>query len=51
MGLPEKGKVVPVLNYAPRHDDVWWSKGTIPRISFGIIRRWQVSFTPRPLYS
>jgi len=25
-----KGKVVPVLNYAPRHEDVWGSGGTAP---------------------
>jgi hypothetical protein len=27
-----QGKVVPVLNWAPRHEDVWGTGGTVPRI-------------------
>jgi len=43
-------KVVPVLNKAPRHEDVLGSCGMAPRIKFGARWRWVVSFTPRPLY-
>jgi hypothetical protein len=46
-----KGKVVPVLNYAPRHEDVLRSGGIDPRIlDLGTRWRWVVSFTPRSLY-
>jgi hypothetical protein len=47
----EKGKVVPVLNYAPRHEGVlgeWMHSST--HFDLGITWRWVVSFTPRPLY-
>lgn len=27
----KKGEVVPMLNQAPRHDQVWWSEGVAPR--------------------
>jgi hypothetical protein len=44
-------KIIPVLNEAPRHEDVLGSGGIAPRI-FDLITRWRrvVSFTPRPLY-
>jgi hypothetical protein len=29
-------KTHPVFNYAPRHDGVWGSGGTAPRINLGI---------------
>jgi hypothetical protein len=41
-----KGKVVSVLNYAPRHER---SGGIAPRI-LDLSTRWMVSFTTRPLY-
>jgi hypothetical protein len=46
-----KGKFVPVLNEAPRHEDVLGSGGIAPHIfDLGTTWRWVVSFTPRPLY-
>jgi hypothetical protein len=46
-----KGKVVPVLNWAPRHEDVSGSGGIATRIpDLGTRWRWVVSFTLRPLY-
>jgi len=44
-------KMYPVLNQAPRHEDVWGSGATalsILKLDTGW--RWVVSFTPRPLY-
>jgi hypothetical protein len=44
------GKVVPVLNESPSHDDVVGSQGIVPRIPILDPRcRWVVSFTPRQL--
>jgi hypothetical protein len=46
-----KGKVVPVFNLAPYHEDVLGSGGIPSRIlDLGTWWRWMVSFTPRPLY-
>jgi len=42
-----RGKVVPVFNEAPRHEDVWGSGGIAPRIlKHGTRWRWVVRFTP-----
>jgi len=42
-----KGKVVPVLNYAQCHEDVWGNGGIVPCIlELGTMWRWVVSFTP-----
>jgi hypothetical protein len=38
--LKGKGKVVPVLNYAPRHEDVLESGGIAPRILY-LATRWR----------
>jgi len=35
-----KGKVIPVLNQARRHEDVWGSGGIVPRI-FNLGARWR----------
>jgi hypothetical protein len=44
-----KGKVVPVLNLAPRHEEVLGSGGIAPCIlDLGIRWRWVVNFTGRP---
>jgi hypothetical protein len=41
-----------VLKLVPRHDDVLGIGGIAPNIlNLGIRWRWEVSFTPRPLYS
>jgi len=38
---------VPVVNSAPRHEDVWVSGGIAPRIlSLDTRWKWVVSFTP-----
>jgi len=45
-------KMYPVLNLAPRHENVWASGGIAPRIlRLGTRWKWVVGFTPRPLYS
>jgi hypothetical protein len=46
-----KGKVITVLNYAPRHEDLSGSGGIAPRI-LNLGTRWRrvVSFTLRPIY-
>jgi len=45
-------KMHPVLNQVPRHEDVWGSWGTAPRILNFVTRwRWAVNFTLRPLYN
>jgi len=45
-----KAKVVPVLNYVPRREDVWRSGGIVPCIPIlGPRWRWVVSFTNRSL--
>jgi len=44
-------KKYPVLNWAPRHQDVWGSEVISPCILNHVITwRWVVSFTLRPLY-
>jgi hypothetical protein len=44
-------KVVPVLNYALHHEDVWGSGCIDPRfLDLGTNWRWVVSFTPLPHY-
>jgi hypothetical protein len=49
--LKSKGKVVPVLNRAPSHADLWQSGGIAPPIhNLGTRWRWVVSFAPRQLY-
>jgi hypothetical protein len=52
--IPEgKSKPVPVLNQAPRHEDVLGGGGgggIATRIDFGTKRKWVISFTLRPLY-
>jgi hypothetical protein len=46
-----KGKVFPLLNEAPRHEDVLEGGVTAPCIlDFGTRRRWVVTFTLLPLY-
>jgi hypothetical protein len=50
-GVKVKGKVLPVLSQAPRHEDVLGIGGIAPRIlDLGIRWRLVVSFTSRPLY-
>jgi hypothetical protein len=45
--LQGEGKVFPMLNYAPRHEDVWRSEGITPRtLNLGTSWRRVVSFTP-----
>jgi hypothetical protein len=45
------GKVVPVLNWAVRHESVWRSGCIGPHfLHLGTSWRWVVSFTPLPLY-
>jgi hypothetical protein len=47
----DKGKVVPMLNWAPCYENVWGSGGIAPHIlNHGTRWRWVVSFTPRLLY-
>jgi len=47
-----KGKVAPVLNQVPRHEDIGESGGIAPHILDLSTRwRWAVSFTPPSLYS
>jgi hypothetical protein len=36
---PTKGKVVPVLNLALRHEDVWGSEGIAPTFLFSALER------------
>jgi len=44
-------KTCPLLNSAPRHEDLWVSGGIAPRIlNLGTRWRWVVSFAPQPLY-
>jgi len=44
-------QLVPVLNQAPRHEDVLEVGGIAPRIlDFGTKWRLVINFTPRPLY-
>jgi hypothetical protein len=46
-----KGKVFPVLSWAPRREDVLGSGGIAPRIlDLGTRWRWVASLTSRPLY-
>jgi hypothetical protein len=46
-----KGKVVPVFNWALRHEGILGSGGIAPRIiDLGTIWKCVVRFTPRPLY-
>jgi hypothetical protein len=46
-----KGKVVPVLNWAPRHEDVLVDGSIAPCIlDLDTRSGWVVRFTPRPLY-
>jgi hypothetical protein len=44
-GLNSKGKIIPVLNSAPHHGDVWGSGGVDPRIQTSALdgREWSVS--------
>jgi len=43
-------KTYPVFNYAPHHEEVWWSGSIAPRILNLSTRRRRVgSFTPRLL--
>jgi hypothetical protein len=45
-------KVVPVLNEAPRNEDMWGNGDRAPRfLKLGRRRRSVVSFTVRPLYT
>jgi len=47
----DKGKIVPVLNQVPCHEDVFCTKlSTTPRHEDGWGVKLVVSFTPRPLY-
>jgi hypothetical protein len=47
-----KGKVVPGLNEASRHEELWQSGGGAPRfLNVGTGRRSVVRFTPRALYA
>jgi hypothetical protein len=47
--LIRKGKVVPALNQAPRHEDVWKSgRRASVILKFGTGWRFVVSFTTRP---
>jgi len=47
-----EGKVVPVLNHAPFHEDVWTNEGIASRV-LNIDTRWRlvVRFVPRPFKS
>jgi hypothetical protein len=45
----KNGKVVPLSNKAPRHEYAWRNGSIAPWIlSFSIIRKWVLSFTPTP---
>jgi hypothetical protein len=45
--IQAKGEIVPVLNYIPRHEEIWRSGDVTPHIlNLGTRRRRVISFTP-----